>query len=677
MKNKNSQRKSKKKLKPQKKSPKKVGVDKEKTIKKSGKVEEYKGEEHKKESKKTEEQPKSKCIKVPLEGLSPNEIAKKIKKDVSEIISFLISLHVFVSAEQKITDRDVLELTFLHFNFQPKFEEKKDTKIPRETQLKSTPQVKQNVVIEKQQVVPTSVKPEKKVEVAPPKKKEIPPNWVKKIPVVTVMGHVDHGKTTLLDTIRKTNVAAQEAGAITQHIGAYKVSTPQGDITFIDTPGHEAFSEIRSRGAKVTDIVVLVVAGDEGIMPQTVESINHAKSANVPIIVAINKVDLPQCNTNSVKQQFASMGMIPKDWGGEIDFVEVSARNNINIDKLLETILMVAKYLELYVPIDVPCEATIIETKLDPKRGFIATAIVNKGKLKIGDSFVCGLSYGRIRAMFNDKGERINELLPGEPAEILGFEKQCSAGDVLKVVQNEKEAKKIYEELEREQKLAAAKKKAFKTIEDIISGKSNVLSLIIKTDTQGSAEAIKKMLDFVKEENKNNTNLPELKIVHISVGEITESDVLLATTSKAVIIGFNVRPNTQALKRAEIESVEIKTYRIIYELVDDIKKIIQRMEVKQKIEEFLGRAIIKKVFEISKVGKVAGCVVEEGKIVRNANVRILRDNIIVTETKISSLKHFQQDVKEVQKGFECGIRFENFQEFKENDVIECYQIILK
>ena len=671
-KNKDNQKKHSKKLtnknvKVNKKTEEKL--DKSKNKNRSKKIKDKKDTTIK-ETALTQKKEKIKTVTVPLDGLSPNEIAKKIKKDVSEIISFLISLHVFVSAEQKITDRDVLELTFLHFNYKPKFEEEK-----KETEAELLQQEQQNVVVEKQSIAPENVQLEKKVE--PSVKKEIPPNWIKKIPVVTVMGHVDHGKTTLLDTIRRTNIAAQEAGAITQHIGAYKVSTAEGDITFIDTPGHEAFSEIRSRGAKVTDIVVLIVAGDEGIMPQTIESLNHAKSAEVPIIVAINKIDLPQFNPNSVKQQFASMDIIPKDWGGDVEFIEISARNNINIDKLLKTILLQAKYLELYVPLDVPAEATVIETKLDPKRGFLATVIVNKGKLKISDSFVCGLSYGKIRAMFNDKGERINELLPGEPAEILGFEKPCLAGDLLKVVQNEKEAKKIYEELEREQKLSAVRKKAFKTIDDIISGKSNIFPLVIKTDTQGSAEAIQKMLDYVKEENKNNPNLPELKIVHLSVGEITESDVLLATTSKGIIIGFNVRPNTQALKRAEVESVEIKTYRIIYELIDDIKKIIQRMEIKQNVEEFLGRAVIKKVFEVSKIGKVAGCVVEEGKIVRNANVRILRDNKIVTDTKISSLKHFQQDVKEVQKGFECGIRFENFQDFKENDVVECYQIILK
>ncbi len=645
----------------QKKKIKKSGQKKEKEKEKKKKKLTLSERKRKKEAKVIE---KSNYIDVPLDGISPKEIAEKIKKDVSEIISFLISLHVFVSADQKITDHDVIELTLLHYGYKPRFKEKVEER-------------SQEVLESQQTIVVEEVKKEEKKIEVPVKKKEIPPNWVKKVPVVTVMGHVDHGKTTLLDTIRKTNVALEEAGAITQHIGAYKVSTPHGEITFIDTPGHEAFSAIRARGAKVTDIVVLVVAGDEGVMPQTVESINHAKSANVPIIVAINKIDLPQCNPNAVKQQFASMNMSPKEWGGDVEFVEISARNNINIDKLLETILLQAEMLELYVPLDVPAEATVIETKLDPKRGFIATVIVNKGKLKIGDSFVCGLSYGKIRAMFNDRGERIVELYPGEPAEILGFEKPCIAGDTLQVVKNEKEAKRIYEELEYEQKLAAAKKKAFKPIEELISGRSNVLSLVVKTDTQGSLEAIQKMINQLKEEIKNNPNLPELKLVHAAVGEISESDVLLAATSKAVIVGFNVRPNIQALKRAENNSVEIKTYRIIYELIDEIKKIIYRMEVKQKVEEFLGRAVVKRVFDISKVGKIAGCIVEEGKIVRNANVRILRDNIIIADTKISSLKHFKEDVKEVQQGYECGIRFENFQDFKENDVIECYQIVEK
>ncbi|MCS7228184.1 MAG: GTP-binding protein, partial [Endomicrobia bacterium] len=345
------------------------------------------------------------------------------------------------------------------------------------------------------------------------------------------MGHVDHGKTTLLDTIMKTDIATKEYGAITQHIGAYKVTTPHGNITFIDTPGHEAFSSLRARGAKVTDIVVLVVAGDEGVMPQTIESLNHARSAGVPVIVAINKIDLPQCNVNSVKQQFADLGVIPEEWGGETKFVEISAKNNINIDTLLETILQLSNSMELYVPVDVLCEATVIETKLDDKRGFVATVIVNKGKLTTGESFVCGYSYGKVRAMFNERGQRIMELLPGEPAEIIGFEAPATAGDLLKVVPTEKEARRIYEELERERKLIASKTKAYKTIEDVISGKTNTFSLIIKTDTQGSSEAIQKMLSYLSEEVKNNPNLPQLKVVNVSVGEISESDVLLATAS--------------------------------------------------------------------------------------------------------------------------------------------------
>jgi translation initiation factor IF-2 len=333
--------------------------------------------------------------------------------------------------------------------------------------------------------------------------------------------------------------------------------------------------------------------------------------------------------------------------------------------------------MELYVPINVPAEATVIETKVDKKRGYVATVIVSKGKLKIGDSFVCGNSYGKVRAMFDDKGEKLHELLPGEPAEILGFEFPTTAGDILKVVKDEKEAKKIFEEIQERQKIEAAKIRRHLSIQDIISGKSNVLSVVLKGDTQGSIEAIQKMLAPLIEEVKKNPDLPELKIIHSNVGEITESDVLLASASDAVIIGFNVRPNTQALKSAKQEGIEIRTYRLIYELFDDIKNILQRAEIKQKIEEFLGRARVKKVFNVPKIGKVAGCIVEEGKIVRNAMVRVLRDNVIISETKINSLKHFKEDVKEIQQGYECGIGLENFQDIKENDVIECFQIIEK
>jgi len=613
-------------------------------------------------------------IKLQLkDGITPQEIAQNIQQPVSKVITEFMKLGMIVSATQKVTDKDAIILVCSELGYEIEFEETQQPSSFTETTSVSTTTIPtvEEVIHEKPITVEKKVV-EKKLE-----EKVIPEGYVKKVPVVTIMGHVDHGKTTLLDTIRKSNIAAKEYGAITQHIGAYKVKTPHGDITFIDTPGHEAFSAIRARGAKVTDIVVIVVAGDEGVMPQTIESINHAKAASVPIIVAINKIDLPQCNVNKVKQQFSDLGFIPSDWGGQTEFVEISARNNINIDKLLDAILLQAELMELYVPINVPAEATVIETKVDKKRGYVATVIVSKGKLKIGDSFVCGNSYGKVRAMFDDKGEKLQELLPGEPAEILGFEFPTTAGDILKVVKDEKEAKKIFEEIQERQKIEAAKIRRHLSIQDIISGKSNVLSVVLKGDTQGSIEAIQKMLAPLIEEVKKNPDLPELKIIHSNVGEITESDVLLASASDAVIIGFNVRPNTQALKSAKQEGIEIRTYRLIYELFDDIKNILQRAEIKQKIEEFLGRARVKKVFNVPKVGKVAGCIVEEGKIVRNAMVRVLRDNVIISETKINSLKHFKEDVKEIQQGYECGIGLENFQDIKENDVIECFQIIEK
>lgn len=616
--------------------------------------------------------PKPIVIKLKREGISPQEIAELIKLPVSKIITELLSLGVIVSATQKITDKDTLELLFLQLGKKVILEEETVEVEKKEEEISKEIAVAKEIKEVKEEKKPQ----EKKPEIIIPKK-EIPPNYVKKIPVVTVMGHVDHGKTTLLDTIRKTNVAASEYGAITQHIGAYKVNYKGNLITFIDTPGHEAFSAIRARGAKVTDIVVLVVAGDEGIKPQTIECISHIKSANVPFIVAVNKIDLPQCNVNNVKKQFSDLGIVPSDWGGDVEFVEISARNNINIDKLLEIIITQAEIMELYSPIDVPCEGVVIETKFDKKMGFLATVIVNAGKLKVGDNFVCGHSYGKVKAIYDENGQRLNELVPGEPGEIFGFEVPAVAGDILKVIVDEKEFKKLIEDIETQKKLQLTKTKRRLTIEDIISGKSKVLTLVIKADTQGSLEAILKMLNSLSEELKNNPELPELKIVHSAVGEIKESDVLLATASDAVIIGFNVRPTTQALKDAKHEGIEIRTYRLIYDLVDDIRNILKRLEVKKEVEEFLGRARIKKIFEISKVGKVAGCIVEEGKIVRNAKVRILRDNVIIAETRIVSLKHFKEDVKEIQQGFECGIALENFQNIKENDVIECYQIVTK
>lgn len=600
--------------------------------------------------------PTKKKISIDIsKGLTPKEISDITNIPVSNIVATLMKLGSIVSATQKITDPDTIEILLSELGF--------------EIEHISQPAQVEKEVLYKQ--------PSQKVEELEATQKVEGKVFIKKVPVVTIMGHVDHGKTTLLDTIRKSNIAANEYGFITQHIGAYKVKTPNGDITFIDTPGHEAFSSLRARGTSVTDIVIIVVAGDEGVMPQTVEAINHAKLAKVPIIVAVNKMDLAGFNSQKVRQQFSEYGILAHDWGGDVEFVEISARNNINIDKLLETVLLQAEVMELKAAEDVPGRGVVIETKLDSKRGSVATVIVMEGKLKIGDSFVVGTTWGKIRAMISDTGERLEEVLPGEPTEIIGFEELPKSGDVLVVVSDERQARK-FAELEKEKgKKNISQQKKKLSFEDIISGKSKVLSLVIKTDAQGSMEAIKKMLDKMAQQAAENPEAAELKVVHYGVGEITESDVLLSSAGNSIIVGFNVRPTTQAIKLAKHEGVEIKTYRTIYDLSDEVEKILKGLEVKKEREEFLGRALVRKVFNISKVGKVAGCFVEEGKIVRNAKVRLLRDNVIIAETKISSLKRFKEDVKEVEKGYECGIGLENVNDIRENDVIESYQIVVE
>ncbi len=610
----------------------------------------------KQELPKTEVKEKQK-IKIDFgTGLSAQEISEIIKHPVSEIVTTLMRLGSIVSATQKIVDVDTVEILLSELGFEAEI-------------IKYNQEIK-DLKEEEKKVKPIDVSKTKE-RVVPEVEGKI---FVKKIPVVTIMGHVDHGKTTLLDTIRRSNLVEKEYGFITQHIGAYKVKTAHGDITFIDTPGHEAFSSLRSRGTSVTDIVVLVVSGDEGVMPQTIESINHAKLAKVAIIVAVNKMDLAGFNLQKVKQQLSDYGIVSTDWGGQVEFIEISARNNINIDKILDAILLQAEIMDLKSPIDVPAEGTIIETKLDPKRGNTATVIILKGKLKLGDSFVVGVTYGKVKAIISDTGERLTELNPGEPGEIMGFVSLPQPGDILICVKDEREAKK-YAELEQAKvKKSSIEQRRKLSFEDIVSGKSKILSLVIKTDTQGSLEAIKKMLDGISKETKDNSDV-ELRIIHTGVGEIKETDVLLSSAGNSIIIGFNIRPTTQAIKVAKHEGVEIKTYRTVYELTDDIKNILKGMEVKKEREEFLGRALVKKVFNITKFGKVAGCVVEDGKIVRNAKVRVLRDNIIIAETKISSLKRFKEDVKEVEKGYECGIGLENLNDIKENDVVESYQMV--
>ena len=500
---------------------------------------------------------------------------------------------------------------------------------------------------------------------------DAPENLHPRPPIVTVMGHVDHGKTSLLDAIRKTKVIEQEAGGITQHIGAYKVTLQGKDITFLDTPGHEAFTALRARGAKVTDIVVLVVAADDGVMPQTVEAINHAKAAGVPIIVAVNKIDKPEANPQRVRTQLSDYGIIPEEWGGQNIFVDISAKKRIGIENLLEMILLQAEIMELKSNPNKPARGTIIESRLDKGRGPVATVIVQAGTLRVGDAFVAGTTYGKVRALNDDTGKRINEAPPSTPVEVVGFEEVPQAGDSFIVVEDEKIARQIANLRAQKKRLAEIQRAQKLTLQDIYEkikeGEVKELNLIIKGDVQGSIEALKKAVeDIVHPEVK-------LKVIHAAVGGITESDVNLAATANAIIIGFNVRPEPKAQELAENLGVDIKLYSIIYEVIDDVKKALIGMlqpEIKEKI---LGRAEVRAVFKISKIGTVAGCYVLNGVISRASDgIRVIRDNIVVYEGKIGSLKRFKEDVREVQAGYECGIAIENFNDIKEGDILENY-----
>lgn len=496
-----------------------------------------------------------------------------------------------------------------------------------------------------------------------------PEDLLPRPPIVTVMGHVDHGKTSLLDAIRKTKVIEQEAGGITQHIGAYKVTLQGKDITFLDTPGHEAFTALRARGAKVTDIVVLVVAADDGVMPQTIEAINHAKAAGVPIIVAVNKIDKPEANPQRVRTQLSEYGIVPEEWGGQNIFVEISAKKRIGIENLLEMILLQAEIMELKANPKKPARGTIIESRLDKGRGPVATVIVQSGTLRVGDAFVAGTTYGKVRALNDDTGKRINEATPSVPVEVVGFEEVPQAGDSFIVVEDEKTARQIANLRAQKKRLAEMQKAQKLTLQDLYEkikeGEVKELNLIIKGDVQGSVEALKKAVEDITH--------PEVKVkvIHAAVGGITESDVNLAATANAIIVGFNVRPESKANELAEQLGVDIKLYSIIYEVIDDVKKALIGMlqpEIKEKV---LGRAEVRAVFKISKVGTVAGCYVLNGVITRASDgVRVIRDNIVIYEGKLSSLKRFKDDVREVQAGYECGLTIENFNDIKEGDIIE-------
>ena len=489
-------------------------------------------------------------------------------------------------------------------------------------------------------------------------------------PVVVVMGHVDHGKTSLLDAIRKTNVIEGEAGGITQAIGAYMVNINGRDITFLDTPGHEAFTSMRARGAQITDIAILVVAANDGVMPQTVEAINHAKAAGIPIIVAVNKIDLPEANVDKVKQELMKYELVPEEWGGDTIYVPISAKKHINIDELLEMVLLQADVLELKANPNKQAKGAVIEARLDKAKGPIASMLVQRGTLDVGDTIVVGSSIGRIRAMKNDKGQRVKKAGPSTPVEIMGLTEVPESGEVFYEVKDEKMAKHLIERRKRAQREKSINQMAPVTLDNLFSqmeeGKLKQLNIIVKADVQGSAEAIKQSLEKLSDDEVR------VRVIHSAAGAVTESDVTLAKVSNAIIIAFNVRPVATAKQAAEKEEVEIKQYSVIYQAIDDVKAAMKGMLDPIYEEKVIGNVEVRQVFKVSNVGTIAGAYVLEGKIERNAGVRVLRENVVIHEGKLVSLKRFKDDVKEVAKGYECGMQIENYNDLKEGDIIEVY-----
>lgn len=582
-----------------------------------------------------EKELEKKKIKV-TEYIAVNELANLMGVSVSEVISKCISLGLMVSINQRL-DVETITLIADDFGFEIELVEEFQTDVDADTP-----------------------DPEETLKPRPP--------------VVTIMGHVDHGKTSLLDFIRNANVVAGEAGGITQHIGAYKVSIDDGkEITFLDTPGHEAFTAMRARGAKVTDIVVLIVAADDAVMPQTVEAINHAQAANVPIIVAINKIDKPNSNIEKIKQQLAERNILVEDWGGKYQCVEVSAKLGKNVDILLEKILLEAELLDLKANPDRKARGTIIESQLDKGRGITATVLVQKGTLKIGDPFIAGVTHGRVRAMFDERGKKVNEAPPSTPVLVLGFETAPQAGDTFVVVESEREAREISIkrlQVKREQDHRQVHHITLDEIANQISiGGVKELPIIVKGDVDGSIEALSDAL------MKLSNQEVQVKVIHKGVGAISEGDVLLAAASKAIIIGFHVRPNTNARKLAETEKVDIRLYNIIYDAINEVKSALEGMLSPVLSEEVVATVEVREVFKVPKVGTIAGCYVQDGKIDRKNKIRLFRDGIAIYEGELSSLKRFKDDVREVEKGFECGIGIANFNDIKVGDIIEAYKVI--
>jgi len=493
-------------------------------------------------------------------------------------------------------------------------------------------------------------------------------------PVVTIMGHVDHGKTTLLDAIREASVVETEQGGITQHIGAYQAEVDGRRITFLDTPGHEAFTAMRARGAKVTDIAVLVVAADDGVMPQTKESISHARAAEVPIVVAVNKMDMPDANADRVKSELAAEGLQPEDWGGSTQFSEVSAKQRTNLADLLEKILLVADAeLDLRANAEADASGVVIESRLDVGRGPVATVLVHRGTLRVGDAAVAGDASGKVRALYDYRGEKVKEARPGEPVEVLGFDHPPSAGEFVRVVEHERQAKHLAnlraERLRREQLAQRPRRRvSLETLHaDLQAGEIQDLNIVLKGDVQGSVEALLGELQKIQH--------PEVRVsvIHTGVGGITENDVNLASASDALVVGFNVRPSADARALAEREGVDIRTYRVIYQLTDDIQQALVGMLSPVQTEETLGEAEVRALFRVSRLGTIAGCMVTDGVVRRGAQVRIVRDGTVIHETSIAQLKRFKDDAREVTEGFECGILLEGFNDVKEGDVLEAFE----
>lgn len=567
------------------------------------------------------------------DGITVNELATKINKNASDIIKLLFMLGKMMTINSPLDDENV-ELVCMEYGITAtKVEEKEDESLVDD------------------EIDDAS-------------------DLVERAPIVTIMGHVDHGKTTLLDTIRKTNVTAGEFGGITQHIGAYQVEVNGKKVTFLDTPGHEAFTAMRARGASVTDVSIIVVAADDGVMPQTREAIDHSKAAGVPIIIAINKIDKPGANIDKIKNALAELGLMPEEWGGDTIFVECSAKTGQGVKDVLETILVVSEVRELKANPNKKATGTVIEAKLDKGRGPVATLLVQNGTLRQGDSIVVGTAYGKVRRMANDKGEDIKEALPSTPVEVIGLNDVPVAGDNFKVFEDDKDARAVAAarnrtRIEKERKASSAM-----SLDDLSSqiaaGEIKEVPVIVKSDVQGTAEAVASSL------SKIDVDGVKVNVIRSAAGSISESDIILASVSKAVIYGFNVRPDANVRKKAQEEQVEIRLHNIIYKAVEEMEAAMKGMLAPVYEEVVLGQAEVRKTYKVSKVGTIAGCMVIDGKIIRDCNVRLIRDGIVIYTGKLGSLKRFENDAKEVLSGYECGLTIENFNDIKEQDIIEAY-----